>query len=94
MASEIVPELTRISSKGQVVIPARVRNRLGLRPGNLFAILTRPESDMVVLKKVDNKTLQADLTLLREVEKAWKEITGGKTRTASRKRFLEELQTW
>ncbi|MGA8857842.1 MAG: AbrB/MazE/SpoVT family DNA-binding domain-containing protein [Candidatus Bathyarchaeia archaeon] len=94
MASERVPELTRISSKGQVVIPARVRSRLGIKPGSLFAILTRPESNIVVLKKVDNKTLQVDLELLREVENAWKEIAQGKARKASRKRFLEELQTW
>ena len=94
MASQNVPELTRISSKGQVVIPARVRSRLGLKPGSVFAILTRPESGIVVLKKVDNKTLQVDLGLLREVEKAWKEIAQGKAKKASRKRFLEELQTW
>jgi len=94
MASQNVPELTRISSKGQVVIPTRVRNRLGLKPGSLFAILTRPESDVVVLKKVDSKSLQVDLELLREVENAWKEIAQGKARKASRERFLEELQTW
>jgi len=94
MASERVPELTRISSKGQVVIPARVRSRLGIKPGSLFAILTRPESNIVVLKKVDDKSLQVDLELLREVEKDWKEIAQGKARKASRKRFLEELQTW
>jgi AbrB family looped-hinge helix DNA binding protein len=94
MASESVPELTRISSKGQVVIPARVRSRLGLKPGSLFAILAQPESDIVVLKKVDNKTLQVDLGLLREVEKAWKEIAQGKAGKANRKRFLEELQSW
>jgi len=94
MTSESVPELTRISSKGQVVIPARVRSRLGLKPGSLFAILTRPKSNIVVLKKVDNKTLQVDLKLLREVEKAWKEIAQGKARKANKKRFLEELQTW
>jgi hypothetical protein len=43
---------------------------------------------------VDNKTLRVDLALLREVEKAWKEIANGKAGKASRKRFLEELQTW
>lgn len=77
-----------------MVIPVGVRSKLGLKPGSLFAILTRPGSDIVVLKKVDNKTLQVDLTLLREVEKAWKEVANGKARKASRKRFLEELQTW
>ena len=94
MKSEVVPELTRISSKGQVVIPAKVRNKLGLKPGSFLAILTRPEEDVVVLKKVDDKSLQVDLMLFHEVEKAWKEIRQGKYRKASRERFLEELQTW
>jgi AbrB family looped-hinge helix DNA binding protein len=94
MASQSIPELTRISSKGQVVIPAKVRSSLGLKPGSLFAILTKPKSGIVVLKKVDNRTLQVDLGLLREVEKAWKEIARGKARKASKQRFLEELQTW
>ena len=73
MTSQDVPDVTRISSKGQVVIPARVRSKLGLKAGNLFAILTRPDSNVVVLKKVDSKSLQVDLELFREIEKAWKE---------------------
>ncbi|MGD0424554.1 MAG: AbrB/MazE/SpoVT family DNA-binding domain-containing protein [Candidatus Bathyarchaeia archaeon] len=93
MHPETVPELTRISSKGQVVIPAKVRSKLGLKAGNIFAILTSPKSNVVVLKKVDDKKLQADLMLFREVEKAWEEIREGKMRKASRRRFLEELQT-
>jgi AbrB family looped-hinge helix DNA binding protein len=89
-----IPQLTRVSSKGQVVIPARVRSRLGLKAGSLFAVLTRPDSDVVVLKKVDSKSLQADLQLFHDVEKAWKEIAQGRTRRASKERFLEEIQTW
>ena len=32
--------LTRMSSKGQVVIPTTLRKRLGLRPGAKFALFT------------------------------------------------------
>lgn len=89
-----VPELTRVSSKGQVVIPASVRDRLGIKSGSLFAIHTVPKSKMVILRKVDSDALQVDLILLREVEKAWADIERGKARRASRRRFLEELRTW
>ena len=92
MQPETVPELTRISSKGQVVIPAKVRAKLGLKAGNLFAILTSPESDVVVLKKVDDKKLQVDLMLFREVEKAREEIREGKMRKATRDAFLKSYK--
>lgn len=94
MRSEDVPELTRISSKGQVVIPSRVRQKLGIEAGSVFAILTPRKGNVVVLKKIDNKSLQADLRVFREVERAWREIERGQARRASRKRFLEELETW
>jgi len=94
MKSEDVPELTRISSKGQVVIPSRVRQKLGIEAGSVFAILTPRKGNVVVLKKIDSKSLQADLRVFREVERAWREIERGQARRASRKRFLEELETW
>lgn len=94
MKSEDVPELTRISSKGQVVIPSRVRHKLGIEAGNVFAILTPRKGGIVVLKKVDSKSLQADLRIFREVEKAWREIERGEVRRAARKGFVEELETW
>ncbi len=94
MKSRDVPELTRVSSKGQVVIPARVRNRLGIRAGGVFAVLSQPKAGVVVLKKVDDRSLQIDLELFREIERAWKEIETGKARKASKSQFLDELRTW
>ena len=94
MRSQDVPELTRISSKGQVVIPSRVRQKLGIEAGTVFAILTPRKGSVVVLKKIDKKSLQADLRIFREVERAWREIERGHARKAPRKRFLEELKTW
>ncbi|MBI2403439.1 MAG: AbrB/MazE/SpoVT family DNA-binding domain-containing protein, partial [Gemmatimonadetes bacterium] len=41
---------TRLSSKGQVVIPEEIRRRLGLVTGVQFAVVG--EGDVVVLKAV------------------------------------------
>jgi len=71
-----------------------VREELGIEAGSVFAILTPRKGKVVVLKKIDSKSLQADLGILREVERAWREIEGGQARGASRKRFLVELETW
>ena len=76
------------------MIPSRVRHKLGIEAGNVFAILTPRKGGMVVLKKVDSKSLQADLRIFREVEKAWREIERGEARRAARKGFVEELETW
>jgi AbrB family looped-hinge helix DNA binding protein len=41
---------TRMSSKGQVVIPEEVRNRLCLEPGTQFIVMG--ENDVVILKTI------------------------------------------
>jgi AbrB family looped-hinge helix DNA binding protein len=41
---------TRMSSKGQVVIPEEVRNRLGIATGTQFIVMG--ENDVVILKTI------------------------------------------
>jgi AbrB family looped-hinge helix DNA binding protein len=41
---------TRMSSKGQVVIPEAVRNRLGLKTGAQFVVMA--DRDVVILKTI------------------------------------------
>jgi len=41
---------TRLSSKGQVVIPEEIRDRLGLKEGMQFVVLG--ERDVVILKSI------------------------------------------
>jgi AbrB family looped-hinge helix DNA binding protein len=43
-------ETTRMSSKGQVVIPENIRTRLGLKPGAQFVVVG--DSDTVILKMI------------------------------------------
>jgi len=44
-------EFTKISSKGQVVIPTRIRSELGLKEGTPLAVIGKNGS--IVLKKID-----------------------------------------
>jgi len=44
-------EITKISSKGQVVIPLKIRNELGIEEGSVLGV--EKMKDMVILKKID-----------------------------------------
>ena len=47
----------RLSSKSQIVIPAAIRRRLGLAPGDLLEI--RQEGDRIVVQKIRSSALEA-----------------------------------
>ena len=47
---------TRLSSKGQVVIPEDVRQRLGLKPGVQFVVVG--EGDVVILKTISPPSMK------------------------------------
>ena len=44
-------EITKISSKGQIVIPSKIRTELGMEEGSTLVI--EKMNDMVILKKID-----------------------------------------
>jgi AbrB family looped-hinge helix DNA binding protein len=93
MRSQDVSELTRISSKGQVVTPSRVRQKLDIETGSVFAILT-PEGATWLFSRRSTTNPSKPICEFSEKERAWREIEHGQARRASRKRFLEELETW
>ena len=84
-------ELTRISSKGQVVIPLSIRKRLALKDGETLAVSTK--DDILVLKKIENP-LEENLRTLEDIKEAWKEIEAGKYKKLSSKEFLKEIAKW
>ena len=87
-----VPELTRVSSKGQLVIPNDIRKDLQIKAGDIFA--TSRFDDLIILKRVKNPILKEDLMVLKEIEDAWKEIEQGKSKTMKKEDFLKELEKW
>lgn len=88
-----MPELTRVSSKGQVVIPKDIRGRLHIREGSLFAV-SSINGDMVIMKKVENPMSREDLGIAMEINNAWKEIERGEFKESSVREFRKELKNW
>jgi AbrB family looped-hinge helix DNA binding protein len=89
-----VPEIefTRASSKGQVVIPTKIRKKLDIREGSVLAVVA--EKDMIILKKVEPKLSADDLGSLKLVEEAWKDIEEGRFSVRSKEAFFAELKEW
>jgi AbrB family looped-hinge helix DNA binding protein len=60
-------ETTKMSSKGQVVIPEQIRNRLGLKTGDRFLVMG--DKDAVILKTLSNPSMNEFDDLIREARK-------------------------
>ena len=58
---------TRMSSKGQVVIPEEIRQRLGLETGDQFVVVG--DHDTVILKAIYAPTLKGLGTLMTQARK-------------------------
>lgn len=57
-------KLTKVSSKGQLVIPQDIRNLVGLNPGDI--LLVYGEKDTIVLKKLKKPNLKKEFLELFE----------------------------
>jgi AbrB family looped-hinge helix DNA binding protein len=64
----IQPATTKLSSKGQVVIPEDIRKRLGLEAGAQFVVVG--EGDVVVLKALKAPRMADFKALLDEAQKS------------------------
>jgi AbrB family looped-hinge helix DNA binding protein len=81
--------MTKMSSKGQVVIPAEMR--AGLREGDkLIVIQTK---DQIILKKASelDKNFEDDIEFARRTEEAWKRYEKGEFISMPADKFLERL---
>lgn len=85
--------LTKLSSKGQLVIPKDLRKRLGIKEGDLLA-LTQTKEGLIALKKIKSPILKEDLITLHEIGKAWREIEKGKFKQMRTEDFFKELAKW
>lgn len=61
------PATTRMSSKGQVVIPEEIRNRLGLKSGSRFVVVG--QRDVVILKALSPPSMDQFNKLISEARR-------------------------
>jgi len=62
-------EITKISSKGQIVIPQSIRNDMAISEGTVIAI--ERINDMIVLKKID-------VDLVSQFKKSLEDVKAGR----------------
>ncbi|WP_456473868.1 AbrB/MazE/SpoVT family DNA-binding domain-containing protein [Candidatus Pyrohabitans sp.] len=87
-----IPEIARLSSKGQVVIPKVIRDALKLEPGMPLAVdMSR---GMIIMKPIRGPIEDEDFRVLEEISKAWDEIERGEYRRAKVEDFLREIKKW
>lgn len=82
-------ETTRLSTKGQIVIPESIRK--GIEAGTSFTI-TRT-NDLIVLKKIEGLTKEEE-TELKEIDKIWNEIDSGECESYTHEEFFDKLKEW
>jgi len=82
--------ITKMSSKGQIVIPVEMRK--DMKEGEEFLILK--DDNRIILQKVKKVTekLREDLEFAKRTEKAWQRYNGGKFISQPADKFLEDLE--
>lgn len=66
----VKPSTTKLSSRGQVVIPEEIRKRLRLEPGDQFVVVG--EGNVVILKTVESPKPEELKALMDQVQAAAK----------------------
>ena len=63
---------TRMSSKGQVVIPETLRKRLGLEPGAQFVVVG--EDDVIILKTIKTPSMRDFDRMVRKARQQARQV--------------------
>ena len=84
--------ITKISSKGQIVIPQDMRG--DLKEGEKLVVIQNGKQ--LILKKMDDfdKNLEEDLEFAKKTEEAWEEIEAGKGISMEFDDFIKEIKKW
>lgn len=82
-------EITKLSSKGQIVIPESIRSNIDI--GTPFIV--SKQGGLIILKEVEGLTTE-EIYEAKELDKIWKTIDEGKAVTLSTEDFMQEMENW
>jgi len=84
--------ITKMSSKGQVVIPSEMRK--DIHEGEKLIVIKNDHK--LIIKKASEmeKNLEEDLKFAKRTEEAWERFKKGKFISMDSKDFLDELEKW
>ncbi len=84
--------ITKMSSKGQVVIPQEMRE--GFAEGDKLIVIKNDKQ--LILKKMEDfdENLEEDLEFAKRTEEAWKRYDKGEFASMDAEEFLKELKKW
>lgn len=81
--------MTRLSTKGQIVIPESVRRNFEV--GTAFNVVRK--GDLIVLKEIEGFS-DWEIKEMEELDKIWKEIDSGECKSYEKEEFFEEMKKW
>lgn len=84
--------LATVSSKGQIVIPSKMRK--GIKAGDRLMMIR--DKDKIVLKRIDDleDNFKEDLEFARRTEKVLELIKGGDYSKMKFDDFVDEMKRW
>ena len=84
--------ITKMSSKGQVVIPVEMRS--DIPEGEKLLIIQN--GGQIIMKKASelDKNVAEDIEFAKRTEEAWKRIEEGKGIKMDFDKFVEEMRKW
>lgn len=84
--------ITRMSSRGQVVIPAEMR--MDIQEGEKLLILKKDSH--IIMKKASalDENFEEDIEFARRTEEAWKRYEKGEFIEMKAEDFLKKLEKW
>ena len=85
-------DVTKLSSKGQIVIPLDMRK--GFEVGEKLIVIR--EGDTILLKKAGklDENFKEDLEFARRTEEAYKRIEAGEYISVDSENLFEEMMKW
>lgn len=84
--------IIKLSSKGQIVIPAAMRENF--KEGERFLMIK--DDDRIILKKADklSEKMKEDLEFAKRIEKSWKDYEKAKFKSMEFDDFIAAMKSW